>query len=333
MQKIWQTIKKNGLGAIPILKLRQSLLEESKLTQHYLVLIVASCLIATLGLLINSTAVIIGAMIVAPLMLPIRGFSFATLEGDLELLRVSSLAIIFGTILSLFISWMVGDIVGLPEFGSEVISRTQPTLIDLSIAVVAGAVGGYAKIRPSIGDTIPGVAISVALMPPLCVVGLSLSQGDISASSGAMLLYITNLIGINLACLGVYVITGYAHNSELSRTLSWGVSIFLFLLLAIPLGISFWQLSGKTRANKSLKRILVSDAFLNRPDIKLTRSQVDWKTNPPSITLTVQVREDIRPEEVREAEKLLQDEMGQPFTVIFDVTLSHLVKSSPNSTD
>ncbi|MEA5471926.1 DUF389 domain-containing protein [Spirulina sp. 06S082] len=328
MQKIWQTIKKNGLGAIPILKLRQSLLEESKLTQHYLVLILASCLIATLGLLINSTAVIIGAMIVAPLMLPIRGFSFATLEGDLELLRVSSLAIIFGTILSLFVSWMVGAIVGLPEFGSEVMSRTQPTLIDLSIAVVAGAVGGYAKIRPSIGDAIPGVAISVALMPPLCVVGLSLSQGDISASSGAMLLYITNLTGINLACLGVYVISGYARSSEFSRTLSWGVSIFLFLLLAIPLGISFWQLSGKTRANNSLKRILVSRAFLNRPDIKLTQSQVNWKTNPPSITLTVQVREDIQPEEVQEVEKLLKDEMGQPFTVTFDVTLSHLVKSS-----
>lgn len=177
IEQIWQTIKQKGLGAIPILKLRQALLEESQFTQQYLVLTIASCAIATLGLLIDSTAVIIGAMIIAPLMLPIRGFSFATLEGDIELLRVSSLAIALGTLLSLVVSWLVGAIVGLPEFGAEVISRTQPTLIDLSIALVAGAVSGYARIRPSIGDAIPGVAIAVALMPPLCVVGLySLSR-------------------------------------------------------------------------------------------------------------------------------------------------------------
>lgn len=328
IKQIWQTIKQKGLGAIPILKLRQALLEESQFTQQYLILTIASCAIATLGLLIDSTAVIIGAMIIAPLMLPIRGFSFATLEGDIELLRVSSVAISLGTLLSLVVSWLVGVIVGLPEFGAEVISRTQPTLIDLSIALVAGAVSAYARIRPSIGDAIPGVAIAVALMPPLCVVGLSLSQGDWQSAWGAMLLYITNLTGINLACLGIYVISGYARRSELSRTLSWGVSIFLVLLLTVPLGISFWQLLSQARAEESLERIILSRAFLNRPDIKLMRSQVNWKTNPPSINLSVRVQKDIFPEEVRQVEKLLENEMGQSFKVVFEVTPSHLVNSA-----
>ena len=178
MNKNWDFIQKLGLGALPILKLRKSLMDESKLTQNYLVLTIASCFLSTFGLLINSAAVIIGAMIVAPLMLPMRGFAFATLEGDLPLLKRSSIAVSMGTFLTVFCSYLIGVIVGLPEMGSEILSRTQPTLIDLLIAIIAGGISGYAKIRPEVGDAIPGTAIAVALVPPICVVGLAFSQGE-----------------------------------------------------------------------------------------------------------------------------------------------------------
>lgn len=101
MSKTWQLFRSFGLGAIPILKLRESLLQDAELNQNYLVLIVSSCLIATFGLLINSTAVIIGAMIIAPLMSPLRGLSFGTLEGDIRLLRSSFLSIALGTLLAI----------------------------------------------------------------------------------------------------------------------------------------------------------------------------------------------------------------------------------------
>lgn len=331
MQKVWQLIKEQGLAAIPILKLRESLLQDSKLTQNYLVLLISSCLIATQGLLINSTAVIIGAMIIAPLVLPLRGFSFATLEGDIKLLRTSSFSIVAGSLLAIACSGLVGLMVGLPEFGSEVLSRTQPTLLDLSIAIVAGAISGYAKIRPALGDAIPGTAIAVALMPPLCVIGLSLSQGDWHSALGATLLYITNLIGINLACIGVYVLSGYARSSELSRSLSWGVSMALIVMLILPLGISFWQLVRQAHANDSIKQILVSDTLINRPDVEILNSQVNWNTQPPEIKLLVRVQKSLTTQEVRVVEELLSDNLGQSFRVVFDVTPSQIVRSDTNS--
>lgn len=328
MQKNWQLFKNLGLDAIPILKLRESLLKDSTLTQNYLVLTFSSCLIATFGLLINSAAVIIGAMIIAPLMLPLRGFPFATLEGDLKLLRTSFASIALGTLLAVLCSGLVGLIISLPEFGSEVLSRTQPTLIDLLIAVVAGGISGYAKIRPAIGDAIPGTAIAVALMPPLCVVGLTLSQGEWVSARGAILLYITNLLGINLACLMLYVLSGYARSSELSRSLSWGVSITLIAILAIPLGISFWELVSQAQANVSIQRILNGNSLIERPDIEIVSSEVNWKITPPAIILVVRAESTVTPNEVRVVEEQLENELGKSFKVVFDVTPSKLVEFS-----
>ncbi|MDJ0799592.1 MAG: TIGR00341 family protein [Calothrix sp. MO_167.B12] len=328
MQKTWQLFKDFGLEAIPILKVRESLLQDSQLTQNYLVLVISSCLIATLGLLINSTAVIIGAMIIAPLMLPLRGFSFATLEGDWKLLRQSFISMAVGTILAIACSGLVGLIIGLPEFGSEVLSRTQPTLIDLLIAIAAGGVSGYAKIRPSIGDAIPGTAIAVALMPPLCVVGLSLSQGDWLLARGALLLYLTNLIGINLACLVVYVLSGYALSSELTRSLSWGVSATLIIMLAVPLGISFWQVLSDARAKESLRQILSHNSIIQRPDVEILKSNVDWRTEPPSLKLVVRADKKITSEEVGMVEQILTKKLHRSYQVVFYVTPSQTVWSS-----
>jgi uncharacterized hydrophobic protein (TIGR00271 family) len=158
-------------------ELHQELSIDASWTINYVVLTISSCLIATFGLISNSTAVIIGAMIIAPLMLPLRGLAFGALEGDLILFCKALGAIAGATILALVLSWLTGRIAGIPEYGSEVLSRTQPNLVDLGIAAVAGGISSFAKIRERLSDALAGVAIAVALMPPLCVVGLSLSQG------------------------------------------------------------------------------------------------------------------------------------------------------------
>ncbi|NEO45768.1 MAG: TIGR00341 family protein, partial [Moorea sp. SIO4A3] len=239
-----------GLKAIPIMMVRNSLFEESELTLNFLVLIISSCLIATFGLVLNSAAVIIGAMIIAPLMLPLRGLSFATLEGDWQLLRRSFVSIAVGTLLGISCSWLVGTVIGSPELGAQVLARTKPNLIDLLVAIVAGGISGFSKIRPSLEDAVPGTAIAVALMPPLCVVGLTLSQGEWTLSQGAFLLYITNLIGINLACMIVYIFSGYAQSTELSRSLNWGFSLVLIAVLVVPLGLTFWDVLEQGRVEE-----------------------------------------------------------------------------------
>lgn len=98
-------------------------------------LIVGSCTIATFGLLFNSAAVIIGAIIVAPLMLPIRGLAFAALAGNVVLVRKSVTAIVTETLIAIVLACLIGSLVGLPEFGSEVLARSEPTLLDLGIAI------------------------------------------------------------------------------------------------------------------------------------------------------------------------------------------------------
>lgn len=328
MEKSWQIIKNLGLGAIPILKLRESLMKESLLNKNYFILSLGSCLLSTFGLIINSAAVIIGAMIIAPLMLPLRGIAFATLEGDFVLLRRSFFSIFVATLLAVSCSWLVGLIVSIPEFSQEILSRSQPTLIDLLIALIAGGISGYAKIRPEVGDAIPGTAIAVALMPPICVVGLAVSQGAWDVASGAMLLYSTNLIGINLACITVYILGGYARSNELARTLSWGVSLVLIAMLAIPLGISLWQLISKAKIHDSIQEILVNRSLINRRDIKVFNLGINWNKNPPVVIVKVRASRPINADEVKIIENNLRTELNHSFQVVFEVTPTSVVESS-----
>jgi len=158
--------------------LRESASKDAALSQYYVVLTLASCVIATLGLIENSVAVIIGAMIVAPLIGPIQAFAFATLDGDAALVRKSVATAVVGGLIAVGASWALGTAIAVSATGSEVLARTRPNVLDLAIAIAAGGVAGFAKVRPAIGNAIAGTAIAVALMPPLCVVGLALSEGN-----------------------------------------------------------------------------------------------------------------------------------------------------------
>lgn len=292
------------------------LLEESTLDLNYVVLILGSCAIATFGLLSNSAAVIIGAMIVAPLMLPIRGLAFAALEGNVVLFRKGLIAIAVGTLLAVFLAWLVGSLVGLPEFGSEVVARSRPTLLDLGIAVAAGGISGFAKVEPKVSSTLAGTAIAVALMPPICVIGLGLSQADWSLSLGATLLYLTNLLGITLSCMLTFLLAGYTPLHRARKALGWTLAFTAMLVL--PLGVSFVQLTRQARLEASLKRALLNRTITFQR-VVLLQSDVNWLSDPPEVRLSVRTKGVLTPTQVRLLEEFLQKETGQKFTLIFEV--------------
>ncbi|HIK33412.1 MAG TPA: DUF389 domain-containing protein [Oscillatoriales cyanobacterium M59_W2019_021] len=300
--------------------LRQNLLEDSQVSLNYLFLTVTACLIATGGLLLGSPAVIIGAMIVAPLMLPMRGLALGALEGDLRLFRRSIISVAIGALTAIALSWTLGRITGVPEteFSTEILARTQPTLIDLGIAVTAGAVGGFAKIRPQLSDALAGTAISVALMPPLCVVGLGLSTLSLNIAQGAFLLYLTNLLGITLACMLVFVWGGYyVEGSRMTRALS--STMILTGLLFIPLAASFWQLLRQVQLQSTLKDILLRRTITVGQQVELTNTKIDWQQTPPMVYLDVRVRphDPLTPVQVAEVQKLVNLAMRRPFVLIF----------------
>ena len=237
--------------------LRQELMKEAELDTEFIVLTVTSCFIATLGLLMESAAVIIGAMLIAPLMLPLRGLALGMLDTDRILVRSSLFNLIIGTLTAIFISGVVGGFFGVPEasFGSEILARTQPTLADLGVAVAAGAISGFAKIRRKLSDALAGTAISVALMPPLCVVGIALSQKALPLASGAFLLYLTNLLGITLSCIIIFILGGYYLNySQTSQAL--GGFVAMTGILVFPLFISFGNLLRQERFEGKIKTII-----------------------------------------------------------------------------
>ncbi|EAZ94185.1 TIGR00341 family protein [Crocosphaera chwakensis] len=309
-------------------KLQQELLDEAELDTEFLVLTISSCVIATLGLLINSAAVIIGAMLIAPLMLPLRGLALGMLDTDRILVRISLMTLIIGTGTSMMISALVGAFFGLPEasFGSEILGRTQPNLADLGVAVAAGAISGFAKIRRKLSDALAGTAISVALMPPLCVVGIALSQQSLPLASGAFLLYLTNLLGITLSCIVIFIFGGYYLNySQTSQALSGFVA--MTGILVFPLFISFGNLLRQERFEGKIKTLLENRTVTVGQQSELVGLKVQWPTFPwskeyPIILVTVQenIKNPITPTQVSLVEQLIKTELGQKFKLVFRVS-------------
>ncbi|BDA68575.1 hypothetical protein RIVM261_019900 [Rivularia sp. IAM M-261] len=303
--------------AIELEQLQTELLEESTPSLAYLILTIGSCTIATLGLITNSAAVIIGAMVIAPLMLPIRGLAYGALTGNIILFRRGLIAIVLGTLLSIGLAYNLELLVKISAFDTEVLSRSKPTLLDLAIALTAGSISGYAKVKPEISGSLVGTAIAVALMPPICVIGLGLAQANWSLSKGAAILYLTNLLGITLACMLTFLIMGYSPIKRAGTALFW--TLLLTSILLLPLSVSFAQLIQQTNLETSLKNALLTKTITFQR-MELLKTNINWLTNPPQARLTVRTKVPVTPRQVGLLEDFVQKEMGQPLTLIFEIS-------------
>jgi uncharacterized hydrophobic protein (TIGR00271 family) len=288
----------------------RELWSEAAIDLPYLALIISSCAIATFGLVANSAAVIIGAMIIAPLMLPIRSLAFGGLIGSWRLIRKSALAILVGTIVALAIAFLLGLLMGISQFGSEIQARSQPNLLDLGVAITAGAISGYAKIEPKISGTLAGTAIAVALMPPVCTIGLGLSQGDWVLSWGATLLYLTNLLGIALSCLLVFLFAGFSTFHRAKQAIFF--TSILTAVLVIPLALSFTTLVSQARLERLIKEALLQRTITFQR-VELLETSINWLNQPPTVRLVVRSTETITPRQVQLLEEFISKEMGTPF--------------------
>ncbi|MEM8809030.1 MAG: DUF389 domain-containing protein [Cyanobacteria bacterium P01_G01_bin.38] len=294
--------------------MQDSLLDDSELNRDYIVLTIGACIIATLGLLSNSAAVIIGAMLVAPLMQPIRGLAFGILEGELELIGESLKSLLVGTLISVALAASLGIALGFSEYGSEVWARSQPTLLDLGIAIAAGGISGFAKVQPRLSSTLAGTAIAVALMPPVCVIGLGFAQWNLGLSWGSTLLYLTNLIGITLACMLAFLLTGYSPLKQARRPL--GLVMAMVSILVIPLAVSLIQLVNQNRLEDSLRNALQDTLTFQDQNVSLINSETNWLTSPPEVKLTVYATRAITPTQVSLLEKHIENQMKRPFKLI-----------------
>ena len=193
----------SGLTEVDIQRMRDQLFFEGpdrnrRLSRYWLLLPLAA-VIASAGVVSDSTATVIGAMIVAPLMTPILGIVLAVVLADGANLRRCVLLVVVGAAAVVGIGWLLGWFVSYPVVAAtngQVAARVTPRIVDLVAALATGAVGSVALARSDISDTLPGVAIAISLVPPLAVVGLTLESGAPRQSLAAFLLFTTNVAAI-----------------------------------------------------------------------------------------------------------------------------------------
>mgnify|MGYP001407843124 CR=1 FL=1 len=217
----WQL---NLESRVPPEELHQSRITSSKPSLGFFVLLICSAVIATLGLLSNSSAVVIGAMIIAPLMDPILSLALGLAITNVRLIKRSIVTLALGTLAVFTTSFLLGYLLDASQVNSEIAARTSPNLLDLGIAIAAGVAAAYTICRQRLANSLAGVAIAVALVPPLCVTGIGFSlnsevlalfrQGyvvnsDNPISENSFLLFLVNLIGITVASLIVFMSQRY----------------------------------------------------------------------------------------------------------------------------
>jgi uncharacterized hydrophobic protein (TIGR00271 family) len=247
------------------LDLREVMNDSAQPGANYFVLIVLSSIIATLGLLLDSGAVVIGAMLVAPLMSPILAFSLGMVLGDVRLIRLSIEAVFKGVALALVIAVLIGILSPFKGLTGEIMARTQPNLLDLIVALASGMAGAYALARKEVSAALPGVAIAAALMPPLGVAGLGLSLGKAQVAGGAFLLFLANIASISLAGVIVFILLGIRPQTwqpEAQRRIRRGLIGFalLVLVIAIPLGVIMSGIVRETTERQAIQEVLKAQA-------------------------------------------------------------------------
>ncbi len=234
-----------------------------------------STAIATFGISSDSTAVVIGAMLVAPLMTPILGVSASIVSGWRTGLSRSFMMVLLGAgvaiVLSFLLSQYVTGFIDV-EHNTQIASRIAPTLVDLAIAVAAGAAGAYANARRDVADSLPGVAIAVALVPPLSVVGTTMQEGEISMAIGAFLLFTTNLVGIILAAAVTFFLLGltpwFRVRTEASAIRrSFAITAVALVAIAIPLAVTGEDLLAS--ASNQLKVATIADEIAASSDYEV----------------------------------------------------------------
>ena len=242
--------------------------EEGGLSYSYAFLAVTSCGIATLGLMLNSAAVIIGAMLVAPLMGPIVLLGFAIAATDVERAARSAKALVVGVVAALAISVIIVKLSPYIPPTPEILARSNPNLFDLAVAVLSGMVAGYAVTHHKIG-AVAGVAIATALMPPLAASGYGLAVSDMHIFQGAFFLFLTNMLAIALTVAGMATWYGFG-SLRTPKNLIWETALagVVLAVLSIPLIRTLEESVAKTVALNQVEAVL-------REGLKLKGASLD----------------------------------------------------------
>jgi uncharacterized hydrophobic protein (TIGR00271 family) len=202
----------------------ESLMLASAPKPSFFFLVVLSVLMATCGLLLNNGAVIIGSMLIAPILSPILSLALGITLSDPEIVKKSMQTLIkavaYSVAISAIITWVLWNINGngfTDAYNVEILSRTEPNIVYLFIAIIAGLATAFVKVKSDLSDALPGTAIAVALVPPLATIGIGVATFDLSIVSGSLLMFILNAIGIVLAAMVMFLFMNMHNTGKIAK--------------------------------------------------------------------------------------------------------------------
>jgi uncharacterized hydrophobic protein (TIGR00271 family) len=187
------------------------LVTNSSPRQSYYFLVASSVAMATMGMLMNSTAVVIGSMLIAPVLYPVLSLAMGIIISDSQLIGRSFTTILRSVLLSLIVSVGVAVLFSFQhsEITSEMVKRMEPSLINAAVALVSGLAVSYVIMKPNLNNALPGVAISVSLVPPLAVIGIGLAKLNVTMTSSALILFLVNIVGIMFTAMIIFSLTEF----------------------------------------------------------------------------------------------------------------------------
>lgn len=300
---------------------RQRIHDEAALTRSFVVMNGLAAVVASYGLLLNSTAVVIGAMVMALLLGPIFGVALGLLDGDNQLIRRAVLTEVVGAVVVLGLAYTIGLVHRDIPAGSEILSRTAPNLMDEVVALAGGAAAAYALFAPRVRAGLVGVAIATALLPPLSVCGLMLARGETELAKGAAVLYVANFVAIQVATSVVMWMHGLhsvvpegARRDVLGTFLRNSISFVMLAALSVALAINLSQSVAREQLNHQL-RDAVTQEVNARPGLELVGYEHDEVEGVLSLRITARATVQPSYEQVVALQKAIATRLQRPTAV------------------
>ena len=277
----------------------------------FITLMILSTLLATTGLFQNSAPVIIGAMILAPLMSPIISFSMGVVRGEKELLRTSSSTLLIGIATALAFSCIYTYLTPLNMVTDEMRGRLNPNILDLMVAIISGIAGAYAHAKSEVAKSLAGVAIAVALVPPLSVTGIGIGWWDGEIVYGSFLLFLTNLAGITLAAAVTFLVLGFAPIKRATKGIV--ISSLFLTLVTVPLFVSFNKVIQQHTIFSNLKKI---ESFESRGrTVTIQALSVDLSGKKPLIHIKTRSDTTLGKEELQRLKRHIHEAVNRPVVI------------------
>ncbi len=287
------------------------IVQQSKKRRDFYVMVVLSAIIAAFGLIFGNIAVIIGAMLIAPMMEPLIGIALAITLGEMPLLKRSIYDEVKAFSLVVLIAALFAAAIPMPAVSSEVLLRAKPTIVDIVLALTSGAAAAYAIARRK-NATLPGVAIAVSILPPVSVVGIGIALQSIEIMVGAFLLFLANIVAIVLSGFIVFWLAGFAperiHSGFEKKDMMKKVrnTSFLLALIAIPLTVFMYQAIDNEAAKEKAQRIILREIAPNGEIEKLTYLHKNGKID---VGVTLLLDKELSEEKYDSMKKSIEDEL------------------------